>query len=73
MRGEEAEKRIVETLRAIASLSGGGLHELTGIPIGALYPALSRLEESGVIASEWEAPVPRQDGRPRRRLYSMIR
>jgi PadR family transcriptional regulator, regulatory protein PadR len=39
---------------------------------GSLYPALYRLEESGLIRSVWE---PAQAGRrgPRRRVYSLTR
>ena len=37
---------------------------------GTLYKALGRLEERGLLASEWEAP-PAAEGRPRRRLYRL--
>ena len=73
MSEEDAEKRIMDTLGAVTPLSGGGLHELTGIPVGALYPALSRLEEAGAVTSDWETPLPHEDGQPRRLLYSVVR
>ena len=37
---------------------------------GTLYKALRRMEEAGLLASEWEdAEVALEAGRPRRRLY----
>lgn len=37
---------------------------------GTLYKALERLEQAGLLASEWEDPlVAAAAGRPRRRLY----
>lgn len=37
---------------------------------GTLYKALDRLERSGMLSSEWEAPeIALTEGRPRRRLY----
>jgi PadR family transcriptional regulator PadR len=39
---------------------------------GTLYKALQRLEEGGLLASEWEDPeVAVAQGRPRRRLYEV--
>jgi DNA-binding PadR family transcriptional regulator len=70
---EEARTRITALLGAISPLSGGGIHELTGIPCGSLYPALTRLEEAGEVTSEWEASDAHDDGTPRRRLYSIVR
>ncbi len=37
---------------------------------GTLYKALGRLEERGLLASEWEDPSA-AEGRPRRRLYTL--
>jgi len=73
MTGEDARTRITALLEAISPLSGGGIHELTGIPCGSLYPALSRMEEAGEVTSEWETPEPDDDGTPRRRMYSIVR
>jgi PadR family transcriptional regulator, regulatory protein PadR len=39
---------------------------------GSLYPALYRLEESGLIRSKWEAAQAGRRG-PRRRVYSLTR
>jgi PadR family transcriptional regulator, regulatory protein PadR len=36
---------------------------------GSLYPLLLRLEQAGVLASDWEDVDPSKAGRPRRRLY----
>ena len=37
---------------------------------GTLYKALGRLEDAGLLRSEWEA-TPSIEGRPRRRLYEL--
>jgi PadR family transcriptional regulator, regulatory protein PadR len=36
---------------------------------GSLYPLLLRLEQAGVLDSDWEDVDPSEAGRPRRRLY----
>jgi DNA-binding PadR family transcriptional regulator len=37
---------------------------------GTLYKALQRLEEAGLLTSQWEDPnIAATEGRPRRRLY----
>lgn len=36
---------------------------------GTVYKALGRLEEMGMLSSQWEQDPP--DGRPRRRLYEL--
>lgn len=39
---------------------------------GTLYKALGRMEDAGLLASEWEDPIIAADqGRPRRRMYSV--
>ncbi|HWD64446.1 MAG TPA: helix-turn-helix transcriptional regulator [Solirubrobacteraceae bacterium] len=48
-------------IEALKSRSGGKL----ALPEGTVYPALHRLERSGLLASEWA-----HDGR-RRRVYSL--
>jgi transcriptional regulator len=50
---------VVETLR---SRSGGAFD----LPEGTLYPALHRLEESGLVASQWSDDTGR-----RRRVYHL--
>jgi DNA-binding PadR family transcriptional regulator len=42
----------------------------TGLPSGTVYPALSRLERDGHVASSWEDEArAHADGRPARRYY----
>jgi DNA-binding PadR family transcriptional regulator len=42
----------------------------TGLPSGTVYPALSRLERDGYVASAWEADAAAHaEGRPARRYY----
>lgn len=44
--------------------------ERTGLPSGTVYPALSRLERDGYLASAWEAEAEAHaEGRPARRYY----
>jgi PadR family transcriptional regulator, regulatory protein PadR len=39
---------------------------------GTLYKALQRLEEAGLLTSQWEDPnIAATEGRPRRRLYAV--
>jgi DNA-binding PadR family transcriptional regulator len=39
---------------------------------GTLYKALQRLEEAGLLSSQWEDPtIAAAEGRPRRRLYEV--
>lgn len=46
--------------------------DCTGLPSGTVYPALRRLEESRLIASEWEqSKIARLDQRPPRKYYSV--
>lgn len=49
------------------SMGEGGTGRLIGH--GTLYKALGRLEEMGLLSSQWEQDPP--DGRPRRRLYEL--
>ncbi|SHK49891.1 Transcriptional regulator PadR-like family protein [Pseudonocardia thermophila] len=41
----------------------------TGRPAGSVYPILGRLEEQGIVASEWEQQSERVG--PRRRYYRL--
>jgi DNA-binding PadR family transcriptional regulator len=52
------------------------LRRVPGAPMltafGTLYRALARLEQMGLLASEWEDPdTPARASRPRRRLYTL--
>ncbi len=40
-------------------------------PTGTIYPILSRLEKAGWVSSTWENVTPSEEGRPRRRLYTL--
>lgn len=51
--------------------SGAAIHLATKIGSGTLYPLLLRLESVGWLSSEWEDIEPSQQGRPRRRYYSI--
>jgi DNA-binding PadR family transcriptional regulator len=48
---------------------GREIGKAAGLSGGSLYPALLRLEQAGVLASDWEDVDPSEAGRPRRRLY----
>lgn len=52
-----------------AQYYGGEIGRATGLSGGSLYPVLLRLEQAGVLASDWEDVDPSEAGRPRRRLY----
>jgi PadR family transcriptional regulator PadR len=63
-------------LHAVArgSAHGFDIIDAIGYPGGTVYPALSRLERDGLVASTWEpADVARADGRPPRRYYRVTR
>ncbi|WP_109488924.1 helix-turn-helix transcriptional regulator [Occallatibacter savannae] len=57
--------------RPVDKQSGVEISKATGLASGTLYPLLFRLEEAGWLQSEWEAVVPSEVKRPRRRLYRM--
>lgn len=44
---------------------------LTGLKSGTVYPILARLEERGWATARWEAADPVEQGRPRRRFWSL--
>ena len=51
---------------------GFDIMEASGLPSGTVYPALRRLERSGLVRSKWEPEtVARKAGRPRRRYYEL--
>jgi len=74
-----------QVLGAIAQLQQRGAADIYGFLIsqeieqatghiigyGTLYRALSRLEHRGILRSRWEVPKP-DEGRPRRRYYSLV-
>ncbi|MFN3684092.1 MAG: PadR family transcriptional regulator [Fimbriimonadaceae bacterium] len=52
---------------AIAQRIRSGSREVLRFGEGQIYPALHRLEEEGLVSTEWET----QEGRPARRVYSL--
>jgi PadR family transcriptional regulator len=65
----------VAALTVLHAVAQGTRHgfdiiDATGLPGGTVYPALSRLERDGLLASAWEpVETARADGRPPRRYY----
>src|SRR3982750_3826193 len=43
----------------------------SGLASGTIHPILSRLEQAGWLTSRWEDIDPHEEGRPRRRFYSL--
>ena len=50
---------------------GYDLMKAARLPSGTLYPMLSRLQQEGLVASEWEEQRPDAGGRPPRRYYRL--
>jgi PadR family transcriptional regulator PadR len=44
---------------------------MAGLPSGTIHPILARLERIGWLQSRWEKVNPADEGRPRRRYYSL--
>jgi DNA-binding PadR family transcriptional regulator len=66
----------ITVLHAVArgTAHGFDIIDATGLPGGTVYPALSRLERDGFVASSWEdVAVARADGRPPRRNYRVTK
>lgn len=64
----------VSVLHAIARgvEYGFDLCDHAGLPSGTVYPALSRLEDLGLVTSQWEdAEVAQREKRPPRRYYAI--
>ena len=65
----------VAALRVLHAAASGSAHgfdiiDVTGLPGGTVYPALTRLERDGLLTSDWEdVRVARADKRPPRRYY----
>jgi DNA-binding PadR family transcriptional regulator len=45
--------------------------QLADLKSGTLYPLLARLEDAGLVRSDWEVEDSPQLGRPRRRYYEL--
>ncbi len=52
-------------------LAGYALSKKLGISSGTLYPLLIKLEQAGLLDSQWEGGTPQDLGRPRRRYYKI--
>ena len=51
---------------------GFDIMDVTGLPSGTVYPALRRLEASGLVASKWEdEDTARNEQRPARKYYKL--
>jgi DNA-binding PadR family transcriptional regulator len=50
---------------------GYDLMKAARVPSGTLYPMLARLQQEGLIDSEWEDPRPDVGGRPPRKYYQL--
>ena len=50
---------------------GYDLMKAAKLPSGTLYPMLARLQQEGLVDSEWEAPRPDAGGRPPRKYYRL--
>ena len=63
---------VLSVLQAIANEHqyGFDIIDVTGLPSGTVYPALSRLERDGYVRSAWEDETrAHHEGRPARRYY----
>lgn len=51
---------------------GFDIIDATGLPSGTVYPILRRLEEAGLLGSDWEpVRIARDEQRPPRRYYQV--
>ncbi len=51
---------------------GFDIMDSVGLPSGTVYPALRRLEKTGLVEAHWEdVDISAQAGRPRRRYYEI--
>jgi PadR family transcriptional regulator, regulatory protein PadR len=66
-------ERVLRLLTADPSAQhyGYDLMKAAKLPSGTLYPMLARLEQEGLVQSEWEAQRPDAGGRPPRKYYRL--
>ena len=51
---------------------GFDIMDMTGLPSGTVYPALRRMEQTGLVVSKWESEAAAQrEGRPARKYYEV--
>jgi PadR family transcriptional regulator, regulatory protein PadR len=63
-------------LQAVANGYGYGfdIMDATGLPSGTVYPALRRMDASGLVTAAWEsAAIAQRDQRPARKYYDVTR
>jgi PadR family transcriptional regulator, regulatory protein PadR len=63
-------------LQAVSNgyLYGFDIIDITGLPGGTVYPALRRMEEAGLLISQWEKPsIAHAEPRPQRKYYQLTR
>jgi PadR family transcriptional regulator PadR len=72
MRVTRPLQRLLTTLVSdpTAHWYGYQLMKSANLPSGTLYPMLARLQEQGLVTSQWE-PAPAEAGRPPRRYYRL--
>ncbi len=61
-------------LQAVANeyMYGFDIMDVTGLPSGTVYPALRRMEQAGLVVSQWESEeVAQREGRPARKYYEV--
>jgi hypothetical protein len=66
----------IVVLQAIGNGYGYGFDvmDATGLPSGTVYPALRRMEASGLVKSKWEnAALAQREQRPPRKYYEVTR
>jgi PadR family transcriptional regulator, regulatory protein PadR len=66
-------ERVLRVLIADPSAQhyGYDLMKAAKLPSGTLYPMLARLQQDGLVESEWEAQREEAGGRPPRRYYRL--
>jgi PadR family transcriptional regulator, regulatory protein PadR len=66
-------ERVLRVLTADPSAQhyGYDLMKAAKLPSGTLYPMLARLEQDGLVESEWEAQRTDAGGRPPRKYYRL--
>jgi PadR family transcriptional regulator, regulatory protein PadR len=66
-------ERVLRVLLAdpAAEHYGYDLMKATRLPSGTLYPMLARLQQDGLVHSEWEEQRPDAAGRPPRKYYRL--
>ncbi|HEY6278066.1 MAG TPA: PadR family transcriptional regulator [Streptosporangiaceae bacterium] len=66
-------RRVLQVFLADVSARhyGYDLMKAAGLASGTLYPLLGRLQEQGLVTSEWEPQSASAGGRPPRRYYQL--